>query len=114
MLAAALPNFTILVPADEMATQWATRAMFEHEGPVYLRTGRPKVPRIYDDTDQFELGKAVRVRDGSDVTIIACGGLMVAAALEAAHILSEQGIEARVLDMHIVEAVKQVVSKKPR
>jgi transketolase len=103
-LAASLPNLTVLVPADEQAARWATRAMFEHEGPVYLRTGRPAVPRIYDDSESFELGKATQVRQGDAVTIIACG-LMVAAALEAAHTLSQKGIEARVLDMHTVKPV---------
>lgn len=105
-LAASFPNFTVLVPADETAASWATRAMFEHDGPVYLRTGRPAVPRIYSDDSQFKIGSATCVRDGDDVTIIACG-LMVAAALEAAHVLSEQGVEARILDMHTVKPIDQ-------
>ncbi|QPC84695.1 transketolase family protein [Phototrophicus methaneseepsis] len=106
-LAASLPNFTVLVPADEQAAAWATRAMFEHEGPVYLRTGRPDAPKVYSSDTRFEIGKAVRVRDGDDVTIIACG-LMVAAALEAAQHLSNKGIEARVLDMHAVKPLDQI------
>lgn len=105
-LAASFPNFTVLVPADEAATRWATAKMFEHEGPVYLRTGRPAAPRIHSDDTQFELGKALTVREGGDLTIIACG-LMVAAALEAADTLSKDGIEARVLDMHTVKPVDQ-------
>ncbi|MEQ8673820.1 MAG: transketolase C-terminal domain-containing protein [Aggregatilineales bacterium] len=105
-LAASLPNFTILVPADEFATRWATQAMLQHNGPVYLRTGRPDVPIIYNDETQFEMGKALKVREGTDVTIIACG-IMVAAALEAAHQLSEMGIEARVIDMHTVKPLDQ-------
>jgi transketolase len=113
-LATSFPNFTVLVPADEPTTRAATRAMFQHEGPVYLRTGRPKVPIVYPDGDvPFEIGKANKLRDGGDVTIIACG-IMVAAALEASHTLSQQGIEARVLDMHTIkpldkEAVLQAV-----
>lgn len=103
-LVAALPNVVCLVPADEHATRWATRAMFEHDGPVYLRTGRPDAPMIYSADDTFEWGKAKQVRDGDDVTIIACG-LMVAAALEAAHTLAEKGIEARVLDMHTIKPI---------
>lgn len=103
-LAASLPNLTVLVPADEKATQWATREMFVQDGPVYLRTGRPDAPRIYDDEQSFDFGKAVQLREGSDVTIIACG-LMVAAALEAAHTLSKRGIEARVLDMHTIKPI---------
>ncbi|MGJ3238010.1 MAG: transketolase family protein [Anaerolineae bacterium] len=101
-LATSLPNFVALVPADEASTRKATRAMFTHEGPVYMRTGRPEVPQIYDDESEFEMGKANQLRDGDDVTIIACG-LMVAVALEASDILAEQDIEARVLDMHTVK-----------
>jgi transketolase len=110
-LATALPNFTVLVPADAASTQAATNAMLDMVGPVYLRTGRAKAPVIYPDQVPFEIGKANQVRTGSDVTIIACG-LMVAAALDAAQELSEDGIEARVLDMHTlkpidIEAIEQ-------
>jgi len=103
-LAASLPNMTVFVPADEYAGRWATRAMFDKKGPTYLRTGRPDVPTIYSDDQSFEVGKAIEVRAGNDVTIIACG-LMVASALEAAHALSSQGIEARVLDMHTIKPI---------
>jgi transketolase len=105
-LAASLPNFTVVVPADEPSMRAATRAMFELEGPVYLRSGRPRVPIIYADDFDFEIGKANQLRDGDDVTIIACG-LMVAVALEAAAGLSEEGIEARVMDMHTVKPVDE-------
>lgn len=101
-LATSFPNVTVLVPADGVATAAATRAMVAHEGPVYLRTGRPEVPVVYDETLDFQIGKAIQLRDGSDVTIIGCG-LMVAAALDAAQTLSERGIEARVLDMHTIK-----------
>lgn len=110
-LAGSFPNFTVLAPADEVAARWATRAMFDHHGPVYLRTGRPPAPKVYDDDTEFELGKATQVRDGGDVTIIACG-LMVAAALEAAQALSENSIEARVLDMHTVKPLDQDAIEK--
>ncbi len=101
-LATSFPNFTVLVPADAPSTQAATRAMFEQEGPCYLRTGRPKVPFVYDDGFDFKIGKANKLREGNDLTIIACG-LMVAAALEAAASLGQKGINARVLDMHTVK-----------
>jgi transketolase len=101
-LATSFPNFTVLVPADAPSTKAATRAMFEHKGPVYLRTGRPKVPVVYKNGLDFEIGKAIRLRDGNDLTIIACG-LMVAAALEAAANLEKKGIDARVLDMHTLK-----------
>ncbi len=101
-LASCLPHFTVLVPADAPSARAATRAMFEREGPVYLRTGRPEVPIVYVDGGPFKIGKANQMRAGGDVTLIACG-LMVAAALEAAYVLSQEGIEARVLDMHTVK-----------
>ncbi len=109
-LATSFPNFTVIVPADAPSTKAATRAMFEHKGPVYLRTGRPKTALIYGDYNstgnshplEFQIGQANQLRDGHDVTLIACG-IMVAAALEAAHTLSQQGIEARVLDMHTIK-----------
>jgi transketolase len=104
-LATSLPNFTVVVPADEPSTRAATRAMFETQSPVYLRTGRVKVPVVYAENGvDFEIGQANQLRDGNDVTIIACG-LMVAAALEAAHELSEAGLEARVLDMHTIKPI---------
>jgi len=101
-LGCSFPNFTVLVPADAPSTRAATRAMFEHKGPVYLRTGRPKVPLIYADGFDFEIGKANQLREGNDLTIITCG-LMVAAALEAADGLSKRGVNARVLDMHTLK-----------
>lgn len=101
-LSTSLPNFTVLVPADEPATRAATRAMFAHPGPVYLRTGRPEVPVVYPDGLEFEISKAIQVRDGQDATVIACG-LMVAAALDAAELLSQEGIQIRVLDMHTIK-----------
>jgi transketolase len=105
-LATSLPNFVVLVPADEPSMRAATRAMFDHQGPVYLRTGRPKAPVVYPDGVDFQIGKANRLREGSDVTLIACG-LMVAAALEAAQTLSDEGIEARVLDMHTLKPLDE-------
>jgi transketolase len=76
--------------------------MLDHVGPVYLRTGRPKVPVIYPDDVPFEIGKANQLREGKDLTMIACG-IMVAAALDAAFELNELGIESRVLDMHTLK-----------
>jgi len=101
-LATSFPNFTVLVPADAPSTRAATRAMFEQKGPFYLRTGRPKVPLIYEEGFDFQIGKANKLREGSDLTVIACG-LMVAAALEAASDLEQKGIRARILDVHTVK-----------
>ena len=105
-LATSFPHFSVIVPADGPSTQAATRAMFAHRGPVYLRTGRPKVPVIYTNGFPFEIGKANQLRDGRDVTIIACG-IMVATALAAAQTLSERGVNARVLDMHTVKPIDE-------
>jgi transketolase len=106
-LVGCLPTFVILVPSDPASMHKAVHAAAEHVGPVYLRSSRVAMPHIYpmDSADvssvPFEIGKANVVREGSDVTIIGCG-LMVAAALDAAAMLAQEGIEARVLDMHTI------------
>ncbi|WP_417386300.1 transketolase family protein [Gimesia sp.] len=101
-LACSLPGMVVIVPADAVSTKAATTAMIEHEGPVYLRLGRPKVSEIYSEGDTFEIGKANTVREGDDVTIIA-NGLMVAGAMDAATRLAEEGMSVRVIDMHTVK-----------
>jgi transketolase len=102
-LACSLPNFTVVVPADEPSMTRAVSALAQTRTPAYLRAGRPNVPVVYDGADvPFELGKANRLRDGKDVTLIA-NGLMVSAALEAADRLAARGVQARVLDMHTVK-----------
>src|SRR5215475_414524 len=101
-LACSLPNFTVVVPADEVSMTKAVEALAKIKTPAYLRAGRPNVPIIYEKGCDFQLGKAIQLRDGKDVTIIA-NGLMVALALEAAGTLAGQGIQARVLDMHTVK-----------
>jgi transketolase len=104
-LACSLPGFVVIVPADEASTKAATKAMLDHQGPVYLRLGRPDVPKIYEgDNPPFTIGKANEVRNGRDVTIVA-NGLMVSSALDAADALAAEGIEARVLDMHTVKPI---------
>jgi transketolase len=104
-LACSLPGFVVIVPADDVSTRAATKAMLDHKGPVYLRVGRPDVPRIYDDgSAPFAIGKANQLRQGSDVTLIA-NGLMVVAALDAAETLADAGVQARVLDMHTVKPI---------
>jgi transketolase len=98
----AVANMTVIVPADGPETEAAVFAAAEHQGPVYMRLGRAKVPVIYKDGCDFKIGRANCLRDGKDATIIACG-VMVAEALEAADKLSSRGIEARVLDMATVK-----------
>ena len=103
-LACALPGFTVIVPADGPSTAAATHAMIEREGPTFLRCGRPKVPIVYPDGPDFHVGRANTLRDGNDVTLVA-NGIMVAMALDAAVALEEDGISARVLDMHTVKPI---------
>jgi len=105
-LACTFPGMTVIVPCDAVSTRKATRAMLEHQGPTYLRLGRPKVPEVYADDCGFEIGKANQLRDGNDVTIIA-NGLMVPMALDAAQKLSEEGTSARVIDMHTVKPLDE-------
>ena len=101
-LACSLPNFTVVVPADEPSMHKAVEALAQIKTPAYLRAGRPNVPIVYENGTPFQLGKANQVRAGNDVTIIA-NGLMTAKALEAADQLGEDNINARVLDMHTVK-----------
>lgn len=104
-LAGSLPGFVVIVPADEESTKAATAAMLEHKGPVYLRLGRPEVPKIYQPgSTEFKIGKANTLRQGTDLTIVA-NGLMVAPALDAAEALAAEGVQARVLDMHTVKPI---------
>ena len=106
-LVGCLPTFVILVPCDPASMHKAVHAAAEHVGPVYLRSSRVAMPHIYPMDDcPFQIGKANVVRQGGDLTIIGCG-LMVAAALDAAVLLSEEGIEARVLDMHTLRPLDQ-------
>jgi transketolase len=93
-----LPNLTVIVPADPVETAAAMRYSLVNEGPMFLRIARVPVPRVHGDDYEFRLGKAVRLREGSDVTLMAIG-LMVSRALDAANALEVRGISARVLNM---------------
>ncbi|HEY8422499.1 MAG TPA: transketolase family protein [Thermoclostridium sp.] len=99
-----IPNISIISPCDAVSSRFAVKAAIEKEGPVYLRFGRLAVPQIYDENATFEFGKGVTLKDGDDVTIIA-NGLMVQYALEAAKILQEQDINARVIDIHTIKPI---------
>ena len=98
-LALSLPGVAVVVPADEPSTRAAVRAMVEHDGPIYLRCCRPAVPVIYPNGCPFQIGKAIQLREGNDVALLA-NGLMVAEALGAAETLAAGGVQARVLDVH--------------
>ena len=103
-LACALVGFVVLAPADEAATKALVRLAAAHVGPVFIRTGRVKVPIVYGADQKFEIGKAIQVVEGSDVAIIA-NGLLVAQAILAAEALESEGISARVIDMHTVKPI---------
>ncbi|MEO8049003.1 MAG: transketolase C-terminal domain-containing protein [Acidobacteriota bacterium] len=100
-LACSLPGFTVLSPADEVATKAAVMQAAEMFGPVFIRTGRLKVPIVYTPDQEFVIGKSIQLIDGSDVTLIATG-LMVAESIRAAETLESEGISARVIDMHTI------------
>ena len=100
----ALPNMKVIVPADAAATRWATRDAAETYGPMYLRLSRDVYPDLYAEDQKFELGKGAVVREGSDVTVIACG-LLVHKAIEAAEMLAEKGVSVRVVDMYSVKPI---------
>ncbi len=110
-----IPNMVVISPADAVETRHAVKAAIDYDGPVYLRLGRLSVPVIYDEnTYKFELGKGITVRDGSDASIIATG-FMVHAAIEAAGILKNEGINARVIDIHTIKPIdKELIIKAAR
>lgn len=97
-----IPGMVIINPADDIEARAAVFAAAEYEGPVYMRFGRLAVPRIFDESYKFELGKAVTLREGTDVTIIATG-LMVNEAIEAAKALADEGISAEVINIHTIK-----------
>ena len=106
-----LPGMTVINTCDYNQTKAATIAIAEHKGPVYLRFGRPKVPVFTDPTQKFEIGKGIKLIDGTDVTIIATGHL-VWESLEAAKILNKSGISAEVINIHTIKPLdKKIILK---
>jgi transketolase len=101
-LACSLPGFTVLSPADEVATAALVRAMAAMNGPVFMRTGRLKASIIYQPDQTFAIGKAIELIEGSDATVIATG-LMVAEAIRAQETLENEGVGIRVVDMHTIK-----------
>ena len=100
-----LPHMTVIVPADSVETRQVIRKVAEHRGPCYVRLTRSKFPNVLDpDAYRFEIGRSRVVRDGKDLTIIACG-LMVAHSLRAAAQLAREGIEARVVNLSTVKPI---------
>ena len=97
-----IPNMTVIMPADYYAARKLVRAAADWDGPVYLRFTRDKVPVLYDENTEFEIGKGKLLRRGNDVAIIANGDT-VRLAVEAAEVLAAEDIEARVVDMHTIK-----------
>jgi transketolase len=103
-----LPTMTIVTPCDPVSMHALVKLATDHVGPVFLRSSRVAMPYIYSEDMKFQIGKANIVRDGNDLTIFGCG-IMVAAALDAAVLLSEQGIQARVVDFHTLRPMDREV-----
>lgn len=97
-----IPNLTVIVPADGTETKKALRAIVEYDGPVYIRLGRADLPILFDDSYKFEIGKAVVLREGKDLSIFACGGL-VSEALQAAETLAAEGVSAEVVNVSTIK-----------
>jgi len=98
----ALPNLIVVAPGDPVEAKAATRALAAYSGPCYLRLGKAGEPIVHQGEIDFQLGKAIRLRDGSDVTLISTGGMLKTASL-AADRLSESGISTRVVSMHTLK-----------
>jgi len=105
-LMTSLPGFVVMVPSDEVSARALVFETAKHNGPVYMRTGRPKAPVVHKSGTDFKIGKGVRLREGKDLTIIA-NGLEVFEALEAAERLADEGISASVIDMHTVKPLDE-------
>ena len=107
-----IPGMTVINPADDVEAKAAVLAMADYVGPTYMRFGRLAAP-IFNDaaTYKFEVGKGIQLKDGKDVTIIATG-LMVSEALEAAKALKEQGVDARVINIHTIKPIDRDIIVK--
>jgi len=100
----AIPGMTVISPADPIEMAQATRAILEFDGPVYMRTGRSPAQRLFGEEHRFEIGRGQILRQGDDVTLVACG-VEVARALEAAALLANEGIAARVVNMPTIKPI---------
>ena len=106
-----IPNMVVINPADDIEAMQAVKAAIDHDGPVYMRFGRLAVEDVNSEDYKFELGKGVQLKDGKDATIIATG-LMVGMALEAAKMLEEEGISARVINIHTIKPIDEEIITK--
>jgi transketolase len=99
-----MANMTVIVPADGPETAKATHAIAEMMGPTYMRLGRDLEVTVCDFDYEFQVGRALHMREGGDVTLMACGSV-VCVAMEAAALLAEQGVSARVINMHTIKPI---------
>lgn len=99
-----IPNMTVLVPADGVETEKMIEEITKFNGPTYVRLGRSAVPNVFNDNYKFEIGKGTILKEGTDVTIIACG-IMVNEAIKASEILSQEGISAKVVNMSTIKPI---------
>lgn len=107
----AIPNMTVICPSDDTQTKWIIKEISKIDGPVYVRLSRLATPVIYEEDNQFEIGKGVQIGNGTDATIIAAG-VTVAEALKAQEILKGKGIDVRVVDMHTIKPIdKELIIK---
>ena len=107
----ALPNMTVLVPCDPLETRKAVRAAYEHPGPVYVRLGKNGEPSLHANDYDYQIGRAVQMRGGTDATIIVAGAV-TRLALEAVERLAQVGVDVRILDMHTIKPIdRQAIQK---
>ncbi len=106
-----IPGMTVLNPSDGVSARKAVEAAVAMEGPVYVRLGRAAVPIVYDEDMDFEIGKGILVKDGTDVTIVATG-IMVNEAMQAAEKLEAEGISARIIDIHTIKPIDEEIIVK--
>lgn len=106
-----IPNFRVFIPADTIAVSKLTRLMANEYGPFYMRMARSNTPVVHSESQDFQIGKGITIRDGSDCTIAACG-ITVRMALEAAESLQHEGISCRVLDMFSIKPIDGDILEK--
>ena len=107
----AMPNMRVVIPADSVTVSKLTWIIAQQYGPYYMRMARSKVPIIYDESQEFEIGKGITLRDGSDCTITACG-ITVKMALDAADQLKQEGISCRVIDCFTIKPIDREILEK--
>lgn len=109
-----LPNMTVISTSDDTETKWAVKEISKINGPVYLRLARVEVPKIYEENQKFEIGKAIQIGDGNDATVFSTG-VTVSEALKAQETLSKEGINIRVVDIHTIKPIdREIIIKSAK